>query len=182
MRAPDDLVEELPDELLLPDERLLLADPRELPPDDRELPVVEREPPTDRDCGAEERLGLLRTELEERELGARTPVELRLEEYPPVVPDELERGTITGRWAPVRRELDRGVTSCRDPLLDEPKPMDPELVRGVTSCRDPPLDEPEPMVPELVRGATSCRDPALDELDPMVPEVARPLPEYMVGR
>ena len=153
MRAPEDLVEELPDELLLPDERLLPAELRELEPDDRE-------PETDRDCGAEERLGLLRTELEERELGARTPTELRLEEYPPVVPDELERGTITGRWVPIRPELDRGVTSCRDP----------------------PLDEPEPMVPELVRGATSCRDPALDELDPMVPEVDLPLPEYMVGR
>ena len=154
------MVEELPDELLPPDERLLPADPRELLPDDRELPPDEREPLTDRDRGAEERLGLLRTELEERELGARTPAELRLEEYPPVVPDELERGTITGRWVPIRPELDRGVTSCRDP----------------------PLDEPEPMVPELVRGASSCRDPALDELDPMAPEVARPLPEYMVGR
>ena len=160
MRAPEDLVEELPDELLPPDERLLPADPRELPPDNREPPVVEREPPTDRVRGAEERLGLLRTELEERELGARTPAELRLEEYPPVVPDELERGPITGRWVPIR----------------------PELVRGVTSCRDPPLDEPEPMVLELARGATSCRDPVLNELDPMVPEVARPLPEYMVGQ
>jgi hypothetical protein len=176
------LVEELPDELLPPDERLLPADPRELPPDDREPPAVEREPPTDRDCGAEERLGLLRTELEERELGARTPAELRLEEYPPVVPDELERGTITGRWVPIRPELDRGVTSCRDLPLDEPEPMVPELVRGATSFRDPALDELDPMVPELVRGATSCRDPALDELDPTVPEVARRLPEYMVGR
>ena len=91
------MVEELPDELLPPDERLLPADPRELLPDDRELPPDEREPLTDRDRGAEERLGLLRTELEERELGARTPAGLRLEEYPPVVPDELERGTITGR-------------------------------------------------------------------------------------
>jgi len=154
------LVEELPDELLPPDERLLPADPRELPPDDRELPVDDREPPTDRDRGAEERLGLLLTELDERELGARTPAELRLEEYPPVVPDELERGTITGRWTPVR------------PVLD----------RGVTSCRDPPLDEPKPTVPELVRGATSCRDPSLDELLPTVPEVVWPLPVYMVGR
>ena len=154
------MVEELPDELLPPDERLLPADPRELLPDDRELPPDEREPLTDRDRGAEERLGLLRTELEERELGARTPAELRLEEYPPVVPDELERGTITGRWAPVRPTLDRGVTSCRDP----------------------PLDELEPIVPELDRGATSCRDPPLDERVPTVPEVAWPLPEYMVGR
>ena len=154
------MVEELPDELLPPDERLLPADPRELPPDDRELPVDDRELPTDLDRGAEERLGLLRTELEERELGTRTPAELRLEEYPPVVPDELERGTITGRWAPVSPELDRGVTSCRDP----------------------PPDRPEPLVPELVRGATSCRDPPLDDLVPMVPEVAWPLPVYMVGR
>jgi hypothetical protein len=154
------LVEEPPDELLPPDERLLPADPRELLPDDREPPVDEREPPTDRDCGAEERLGLLRTELEERELGARTPAEFRLEEYPPVVPDELERGTITGRWVPIR----------------------PELVRGVTSCRDPPPDKPELLVPELVRGATSCRDPPLNELVPTVPKVVWPLPEYLVGR
>ena len=121
------MVEELPDELLPPDERLLPADPRELLPDDRELPPDEREPLTDRDRGAEERLGLLRTELEEREPGARTPAELRLEEYPPVVPDELERGTITGRWVPVRPELDRGANNWRDPPLDKVEPVAPEI-------------------------------------------------------
>ena len=160
MRVPEDFVEELPDELLPPDERLLPAEPRELPPDGRELPPDDRELPTDRDRGAEERLGLLRTELEERELGARTRAVLRLEEYPPVGLDDLERGTTTGRWVPVRPELDRGVTSCRDP----------------------PLDDLEPVVPELDRGATSRRDPPLDDLEPMVPEVDWPLPEYMVGR
>ena len=182
MRVPEDFVEELPDELLPPDERLLPAEPRELPPDDREPPPDERELPTDRDRGAEERLGLLRTELEERELGARTPAELRLEEYPPVELDVLDRGTTTGRWVPIRPELDRGVTNCRDPPLDELEPMVREPDRGVTRCRDPPLDELEPVVPELDRGATSCRDPPLDDLEPMVPEVVWPLPEYMVGR
>ena len=154
------MVEELPDELLPPDERLLPADDRELEPDDREPLLDEREPPTDRDCGAEERLGLLRTELEERELGARGPAELRLGELPRDTLDELERGTITGLRAPVR----------------------PELVRGVTSGREPPLDKVEPVDPELVRGASNWRDPPLDEVEPVAPENASLRPEYMVGR
>ena len=147
------MVEELPDELLPPDERLLPADDRELLPDDRE-------PPTDRDCGAEERLGLLRTEPEERELGARVPAELRLGELPRERLDELERGTITGLRAPVR----------------------PELVRGANNWREPPLDDLEPMDPELDRGASNWRDPLLDEVDPVAPENASLRPEYMVGR
>jgi hypothetical protein len=108
------LVEELPDEVLPPEERLPLVDPRELPPDDRE-------PETDRDCAPEERLGLLRTEVEERELGARVPAELPREPL-----DELERGTITGRWIPVRPELDRGASIWRDPPLDKTEPVAPE--------------------------------------------------------
>ncbi len=129
----EELPEELPDELLPPDERLLPADDRELEPDDRELEPDDREPETDRDCGAEERLGLLRTELEERELGARVPAELRLGELPRDTLDELERGTITGLRVPVRPELDRGVTSGREPPLDDLEPMDPELDRGASN-------------------------------------------------
>jgi hypothetical protein len=147
------LVEELPDEVLPPEERLPPVDPRELPPDDRE-------PETDRDRGAEERLGLLRTEPEERELGARVPAELRLGELPRERLDELERGTITGLRVPVR----------------------PELVRGVTSGREPPLDDLEPMDPELDRGASNWRDPLLDEVEPVAPETGSLRPEYMVGR
>jgi hypothetical protein len=149
----EDLVEELPDEVLPPEERLPPVDPRELPPDDRE-------PETDRDRGAEERLGLLRTEPEERELGARVPAELRLGELPRERLDELERGTITGLRVPVR----------------------PELVRGVTSGREPPLDDLEPMDPELDRGASNWRDPPLDEVEPVAPETGSLRPEYMVGR
>ena len=107
------MVEELPDELLPPDERLLPAD--------------DREPPADRDGEAEERLVLLRTEPEERELGARVPAELRLGELPRETLDELERGTITGLRAPVRPELDRGASNWRDPPLDEVKPVAPEI-------------------------------------------------------
>ena len=118
------MVEELPDELLPPDERLLPADDRELPPDDR-VPPDDREPPADRD--GEERLVLLRTEPEERELGARVPAELRLGELPRETLDELERGTITGLRAPVRPELDRGASNWRDPPLDEVKPVAPEI-------------------------------------------------------
>jgi len=153
------LVEELPDELLPPDERLLPPDERLLPAEPRELEPDDRELPTDRDCGAEERLGLLRTELEERELGARVPAELRLGELPRDTLEELERGTITGLRAPVRPELDRGVTSVREPL-----------------------DEVEPVDPELVRGASNRRDPSLDEVEPVAPEYASLRPEYMVGR
>ena len=115
----DELPDELPDELLPPDERLLPAEDRELEPEDRE-------PPTDRDRGAEERLGLLRTELEERELGARVPAELRLGELPRDMLEELERGTITGLRVPVRPELVRGANNCRDPLLDDLKPVAPD--------------------------------------------------------
>ena len=111
--------EVLPDEVLPPEERLLPVDPRELPPDDRE-------PPADRDGEAEERLGLLRAEIEERELGARVPAELRLGELPRETLDELERGTITGRWIPVRPELDRGASIWRDPPLDNVEPVAPE--------------------------------------------------------
>jgi hypothetical protein len=155
----EELPEELPVELLPPDERLLPADDRELEPDDRDPEPDDRELPTDRDCGAEERLGLLRTELEERELGARVPAELRLGELPRDTLEELERGTITGLRAPVRPELDRGVTSVREPL-----------------------DEVELVDPELDRGANSWRDPLLDEVEPVAPENASLRPEYMVGR
>ena len=120
LRAPEDLVEELPDEVLPPEERLPPVDPRELPPDDRD-------PETDRDRGAEERLGLLRAELVDRELGARVPAELRLGELPREALDELERGTITGRWVPVRPELDRGANNWRDPPLDKVEPAAPEF-------------------------------------------------------
>jgi hypothetical protein len=113
------LVEELPDELLPPDERLLPAELRELEPDDRE-------PETDRDCGAEERLGLPRTELEERELGPRVPAELRLGELPRDTLEEVERGTITGLRVPARPELVRGASNWRDPPLDEVEPVAPE--------------------------------------------------------
>ena len=121
----EELPDELPDELLPPDERLLPAEDRELPPDDR-VPPDDRELPTDRDDGPEERLGLLRTEPEERELGARVPAELRLEELPRDTLEEVERGTITGLRVPVRPELDRGANSWRDPLLDEVEPVAPE--------------------------------------------------------
>ena len=94
MRAPDELLELLDEPP--PDERLLLAEERELPPDDRLLPTDEREPPLEdrllpaddreppdgvlrlppydrllpieRDRGADDPLGLLRTELGERTL------------------------------------------------------------------------------------------------------------------
>lgn len=115
------MVEELPDEVLPPEERLPPVDPP------RELPADDREPEADRDCGAEERLGLLRTEPEERELGARVPAELRLGELPRETLDELERGTITGRWIPVRPELDRGASIWRDPPLDNVEPVAPEF-------------------------------------------------------
>ncbi len=73
--VPEELLE---DEVeVRPEGRLVPAEERELPPDDRELPA-------DEDCGAEVRPGLLRTELDERPLGA--PV---IERLLPVDPEGL---------------------------------------------------------------------------------------------